>query len=94
MIIDYPDKEFESYEEISKYTVAWYRKNGKYKERIRKDNEGKEYVIGDWWWNMAHPDQQEYFEKAKKENNFKASDYKRGYNSGYVAAMRKYRKTG
>lgn len=31
--------------------VSWYRKNGKYKSRIKKDALGREYVIGDLSWN-------------------------------------------
>lgn len=31
--------------------VEWYRKNGRFPRRIRKDKDGKEYVIGDWSWN-------------------------------------------
>ena len=31
--------------------IKWYRKNGRFKERITKDGNGNEYVIGDYSWN-------------------------------------------
>lgn len=35
--------------------VRWYRKNGKYPQRITRTAQGKEYVIGDWSWNQSNP---------------------------------------
>ena len=43
----------------------WYRKNGKYpKERIVKDSQEKDYVIGDYSWNTkaANKNRQEFVE--------------------------------
>lgn len=42
--------------------VVWYQQHGKYRERIRKTNEGELYVVGDWSWNRNHPDKHEEIE--------------------------------
>ena len=38
---------------IKKAEVDWYRKNGKHSDRITKDSNSEEYMIGDWSWNGA-----------------------------------------
>ena len=43
--------------------VIWYGKNGKYPERIAKDNNSKLYVIGDWSWNRLYPNKFEEIER-------------------------------
>ncbi len=42
------------YINVCKQEVEWYSLNGKYRNRIRKDNNGVQYVIGDWSWNRNH----------------------------------------
>ena len=45
--------------------LRWYRKYGKYaKERIIKDSQGKNYVIGDYSWNRkdVNKNRQEFVE--------------------------------
>lgn len=44
--------------------VEWYRKNGRYPERIRREHsgQGEEYVTGDWSWQRLHPDKPETIE--------------------------------
>ena len=37
--------------ELMALEVKWYRKHGRYPERILRDNKGNEYVAGDWSWN-------------------------------------------
>jgi hypothetical protein len=32
--------------------VEWYRQYGRYQDRIRLDIQGREYVIGDFSWNV------------------------------------------
>jgi hypothetical protein len=44
--------------------IDWYRKHGKYADRIVKDSHGKQYMIGDWAWNRARHNRQEWFEPA------------------------------
>jgi len=40
--------------DIQSIQVRWYRKYGRFPERITKDINGKEYVIGDWSWNRKY----------------------------------------
>jgi len=42
--------------------VSWYLKNGAYPERMRLDSGGFKYVIGDYSWNLKHPNKREYVE--------------------------------
>lgn len=44
--------------------VEWYRRHGKYPERIKPDSAGVLYVIGDLSWNMNRPDKLERIESA------------------------------
>jgi hypothetical protein len=44
------------------FYLEWYRKNGKHSERIVKDGQGRDYVIGDVSWNNRYPDKPEYIE--------------------------------
>ena len=44
--------------------VKFYRENGKHKERIVKDADDNEYVIGDFSWNRKHKDKPEFIENA------------------------------
>lgn len=41
--------------------VAWYRANGKYRDRIKHGSSGP-YVAGDWSWNRSNPDRHEIVE--------------------------------
>jgi len=44
----------ENIEKIRSYIaadVAWYRIHGRFPTRIRRDREGREYVVGDETWN-------------------------------------------
>jgi hypothetical protein len=49
---------------IREMEILWYRKNGKYKDRITADSNGDDYVIGDWSWNRMteNKDKQEFIE--------------------------------
>lgn len=47
---------------IQQLEVEWYRRHGKYRERICRDSMGREYVVGDWSWNRLHPEHQEHIE--------------------------------
>lgn len=47
---------------IQQQEVEWYRTHGKYPARIRRDNLGHEYVIGDWSWNGSHNLSREFIE--------------------------------
>jgi hypothetical protein len=52
------------WKELCAEQVAWYRKNGKHPDRICKDNEGVEFVAGDWAWNRQNDtSKREYIEK-------------------------------
>lgn len=51
-----------SYLDYTSEEVAWYRKHGKYPERIVRDSEGNEYVIGDESWNDLFPHKPECVE--------------------------------
>lgn len=42
--------------------VEWYRRYGKYVQRIRRCTAGREYVVGDWSWERNHPDKDEPIE--------------------------------
>lgn len=42
-----------TYAELAAEEVRWYRKFGRFPERIKKDSSGIEYVIGDWSWNRS-----------------------------------------
>jgi hypothetical protein len=44
--------------------IDWYRKHGKYADRIVKDSHGKQYMIGDWAWNRSRHNRQEWVEAA------------------------------
>jgi hypothetical protein len=46
--------------------VEWYRKNGKHPTRIKHDQSGNLYVIGDWSWNKLHPSLYEKIEDRMK----------------------------
>ena len=49
--------------DIQRREVGWYHRFGKYpNERIRKDGNGNEYVIGDWSWSRNYPDKDETIE--------------------------------
>lgn len=54
--------------ELYRKEVEWYKKNGKYKSRIKKDKHGNLYIAGDWSWNREHPKRFEYIESSMKEN--------------------------
>ena len=42
--------------DISELQVGWYQVHGKYPAiRIRHDNKGNRYVIGDWSWIRIYP---------------------------------------
>lgn len=43
-----------TYVEQQYYEVEWYRKHGKYPERIKVDSLGHEYVQIDLWWNQRN----------------------------------------
>jgi len=43
--------------EIQAREIAWYRRFGRYPERIKNG-----VMIGDWWWNLNHPDKTEIVE--------------------------------
>ena len=57
-----------SYRELSRLSVDWYRKNGKYPERIRTDGDGVEYIVGDWSWERMNPDKPEYVDLTLTRN--------------------------
>lgn len=44
--------------------VEWYRKHGKWHDRIRVTSDGVKFVVGDWSWNRSHPRRKEYVEDA------------------------------
>ena len=46
--------------------LEWYRKFGRYPERIRKDSLGLDYMIGDYAWHRKHPDRQEFVEERMR----------------------------
>lgn len=46
--------------------VEWYRKHGRYKDRITEDTDGKKYVIGDESWNAQHHNAVEYIDNKIK----------------------------
>lgn len=48
--------------EIQRKEVEWYRRHGKYPERIRRCGSGELYVVGDWAWERHHPDKPEPIE--------------------------------
>ena len=43
--------------------LQWYKKHGKYKDRVTTDSVGQPYVIGDWAWNRMHPYNYEHIEE-------------------------------
>ncbi len=52
------------HDEVCEREVAWYRKHGKYIERIVREfsGQGAEFVVGDWSWSRNHPDKPEIIE--------------------------------
>lgn len=48
--------------DTSQKEIFWYKKHGKYKDRITVDSNGLKYVIGDWAWNRKNADRKEYIE--------------------------------
>lgn len=46
--------------------LAWYRKHGKYPERITSDSKGLQYVIGDWAWHRKYPRKSEFIEERMR----------------------------
>ena len=67
--------------------VAWYRMNGRFPQRIKRDSRGREYVIGDISWNRGIKSNikcphcgkslSESFEKIEKkmEKDLKTNEY-------------------
>ena len=55
-----------TYRELCQREVEWYRRHGRYPERIRRDLSGTAYVIGDWSWNRNHPNKSEVIEYRMK----------------------------
>jgi hypothetical protein len=53
--------------DVQMLEVEWYKKNGKYQDRIVKDALGKEFVIGDWSWERNFPDRPEYADILMKK---------------------------
>jgi len=50
--------------ELQAQEVAWYRKYGKYSDRIKVDAGHHYYVVGDWSWNREQGTKKsEYIEK-------------------------------
>ena len=47
---------------IQEKEVKWYKKHGKYPDRISLTASGERYVIGDWSWNRKHPRRRERIE--------------------------------
>ena len=47
---------------IRESELDWYKKHGKYKERITKDANNNPYVIGDFSWNAGNKDRIEFVE--------------------------------
>jgi len=41
--------------EVMTYEVQWYRKHGKYQDRVQLDDLGNEHVICDVTWNRRNP---------------------------------------
>lgn len=56
----------EKYANVNERSVAWYRVNGKYPDRIHQSSSLGEYVVGDWSWNRNYPDRQEYIKPPKR----------------------------
>lgn len=56
------------------HEVAWYREHGKYPERIGRTNDGREFVIGDWSWNLLNPTRQEVIEQQMESSRFANSE--------------------
>lgn len=55
------------------FYLDWYRTHGKYpSERIVRAHSGtgEEYVIGDWSWNLLHPDKHEVIERQMESSLF------------------------
>lgn len=56
--------------ELQSFEVSWYRAHGRYGGlRIAREYRGggAEYLIGDWSWNRAHPEQRELIEERVME---------------------------
>lgn len=52
----------EQYRAICQAEIDWYRRYGKYPERITGDSHGAQYVIGDQSWNQRNPHRPEAIE--------------------------------
>lgn len=50
--------------ELMEREVKWYRRHGRWPERICRDSQGNEYVVGDWSWNRNRltSEKEEYIE--------------------------------
>lgn len=46
--------------------AAWYRRHGRYPERVRLTLSGEPFVIGDWSWNRDYPNRREVVEPAMR----------------------------
>lgn len=42
--------------------VEWYRRHGRYPERVRVSGDGRYYVVGDWSWNRLRATKPEFVE--------------------------------
>lgn len=60
-IMEKPD--FEKMSKWQSLEIEWYRRNGKYSERVKRTKSGDLFVIGDYSWNSARPQKPEYIEK-------------------------------
>ncbi len=52
--------------DLQKLEVDWYKNNGKYLDRIKKDALGREYVVGDFSWEMNFSDRLEFVDILMK----------------------------
>lgn len=57
--------------DIAESEVDWYRINGRFPSRIKKDAKGNLYVIGDASWNLHRPlHERENFEPAYEKYKY------------------------
>ncbi len=53
----------EEYKTVAANEVAWYRRYGRFQDRIARDSNGHDYVIGDSSWNNFQREP-EFIERA------------------------------
>jgi len=62
---------------LTRREVDWYKRHGRYAERIRLDASDHEYVEGDWSWNRTYLKNPEHIEdRMRRDGVYKGVEWK------------------